>query len=122
MGGDLHGALWPICVHQRHLLLICVESCLLWRPLLWPPREFWNHRGTQGFSWLAVLETQRLQRFLLYDLCVFAIFLTNMPAASSTCGASERTTAGGPCTAGSGDDAPVPGAIFDHGSAAEAAG
>jgi hypothetical protein len=30
----------PICVHQRHPLLICVESCLLWRRLLRPPREF----------------------------------------------------------------------------------
>ena len=34
------GGLRPICVHQRHPLLICVESCLLWRRLLRPPREF----------------------------------------------------------------------------------
>jgi hypothetical protein len=31
----LHGGLRPICVHQRHPLLICVESCLLWRRSLW---------------------------------------------------------------------------------------
>ena len=34
------GGLRRICVHQRHPLLICVESCLLWRRSLRPPREF----------------------------------------------------------------------------------
>ena len=38
--GACGGGLRPICVHQRHPLLICVESCLLWRRLLRPPREF----------------------------------------------------------------------------------
>jgi hypothetical protein len=34
------GGLRPICAHQRHPLLICVESCLLWRRLRRPSCEF----------------------------------------------------------------------------------
>jgi restriction endonuclease S subunit len=31
-----------IRVHLRPFAFICVESCLLWRQPLWPPREFWK--------------------------------------------------------------------------------
>jgi hypothetical protein len=71
---------------------------------------------------ILVKQIAETQRFLLRDLCVSAIFLTNMPATNSTSGARERTTAGGPSNAGSGDDAPVPRAILSHGGAAVAAG
>ena len=36
----LHGGLRPICVYQRHPLLICVESCLLGAGCSGAPREF----------------------------------------------------------------------------------
>jgi hypothetical protein len=69
-------------------------------------------RFVAGILVKKIAKTQRSWRRTPCDLCVSEIFLTNMPAAGSTSGASERTTVGGPSNAGSGDDAPVPLTIF----------
>jgi hypothetical protein len=48
------GGLRPICVHQRHPLLICVESCLLGAGCSGRHASSENRRNARGFSRLAV--------------------------------------------------------------------
>jgi len=48
------GGLRPICVYQRHPLLICVESCLLGAGCSGRHASSENRRNTRGFARLAV--------------------------------------------------------------------
>ncbi len=54
MGPRFRGDDDPLWRLLHNAVLICVESCLLWRRLRRPPREHWKHRGTRGFARLAL--------------------------------------------------------------------